>query len=76
MAATVVVVAVIKRELLEYMCVCGNAGAALVQNPKSMVFKIYYYTLFNILYTIRKFIYISNTTIMVFEKEAKKSYGI
>jgi hypothetical protein len=37
-----------------------------------MVFQIYYYTLFNILYTIRKFIYISYTTIMVYEKEAKK----
>jgi hypothetical protein len=38
-----------------------------------MVFQIYYYTLFNISYTIRKFIYISYTTIMVYEKEAKKS---
>jgi hypothetical protein len=37
---------------------CRNAGAALVQNPKTIVFKIYYYTLFNISYTIRKFIYI------------------
>jgi hypothetical protein len=58
------------------VCVCGNAGAALVQNPKTMVFQIYYYTLFNILYTIRKFIYILYTTIMVYEKEAKKSCGI
>jgi hypothetical protein len=41
-----------------------------------MVFKIYYYTLFNILYTIEKSIYISYTTIMVYEKEAKKTCGI
>jgi hypothetical protein len=41
-----------------------------------MVFKIYYYTLFNISYTIEKVIYISYTTIMVYEKEAKKSCGI
>jgi hypothetical protein len=41
-----------------------------------MVFKIYYYTLFNISYTIEKVIYISYTTIMVYKKEAKKSCGI
>jgi hypothetical protein len=41
-----------------------------------MVFEIYYYTLFNISYTIEKFIYISYTTIMVYEKEAKKRCGI
>jgi hypothetical protein len=41
-----------------------------------MVFEIYYYTLFNILYTIEKFIYILYTTIMVYKKEAKKRCGI
>jgi hypothetical protein len=39
---------------------------------KTIVFEIYYYNLFNISYTIEKFIYILYTTIMVYEKEAKK----
>jgi hypothetical protein len=58
------------------VCVCENTGAALVQTPKTIVFQIYYYTLFNISYTIRKFIYILYTTIIVYKKEAKKSCGI
>ena len=75
--AAEVAVAVIKKELLKNrMCVCENTGAALVRNFKTMVFKIYYNTLFNISYTIKKFIYISYTIIMVYEKEAKKSCGI
>ena len=65
--AAEVAVAVMKKELLKNrMCVCENTSAALVRNFKTIVFKIYYNTLFNILYTI----------IMVYEKEAKKSCGI
>jgi hypothetical protein len=41
-----------------------------------MIFKIYYYTLFNILYIIEKFIYILYTIIIVYKKATKKGCGI
>ena len=60
---------------IEYICV-WKYKCYISSKPKSIVFKIYYYTLSNILYTIRKCNYISYTIIIVYKKETKKSCGI